>query len=135
MYLIYLRGGGIASFSFILFFYLYWYSYIIVYFVCDSASEFGEIGSTSFWGLSYPNLLVVFLNLLFFRNLFIFFIFFICIGIPIYILFVTQNMLWAKWNSAQKHLRKKKGKRQFFDRIDRWHYYLTSVHLYTTNMS
>ena len=31
--------------------------------------------STSFWGFSYPNLLVVFLNLLFFRNLFIYFIF------------------------------------------------------------
>ena len=33
------------------------------------------MGSTSFWGFSYPNLLVVFLNLLFFRNLFINFIF------------------------------------------------------------
>ena len=28
-------------------FYPYWYSYI-VYFVCDSASEFGAMGSTSF---------------------------------------------------------------------------------------
>ena len=55
------RGGGIASSSFI--FYLYWYSYI-VYFVCDSASEFGAMGSTSFLGFSYPNLLLVFfLNL------------------------------------------------------------------------
>ena len=26
--------------------------------------------STSFWGFSYPNLLIVFLNLLFFRNLY-----------------------------------------------------------------
>ena len=30
-----------------IFFYLYWYSYT-VYFVCDSASEFGAMGSTSF---------------------------------------------------------------------------------------
>ena len=40
-------------------FYLYWYSHI-VYFVCDSASEFGAMGSTSFLGFSYPNLLLVF---------------------------------------------------------------------------
>ena len=32
------------------------------------------MGSTFFWGFSYPNLLVVFLNLLFFRNLLIYFI-------------------------------------------------------------
>ena len=58
------RGGGIASSSFILFFTCtrYWYSYI-VYFVCDSASEFGAMGSTYFLGFSYPNLLLVFLNL------------------------------------------------------------------------
>ena len=68
------KGGGIAYSSFILFLYLYWYSYI-VYFVCDSASEFEAMGSTSFLGLSYPNLLLVFLNLLFFRNLSIYFIF------------------------------------------------------------
>ena len=45
------KGGGIASSSFILFFYLYWYSYIryVVYLVCDSASEFGAMGSTSFF--------------------------------------------------------------------------------------
>ena len=61
------RGGGIASSSFV--FYLYWYFYI-GYFVCDSASEFGAMGSTSFLGFSYPNLLLVFLNLLFFRNLY-----------------------------------------------------------------
>ena len=36
----------------------------VVYFVCDSASEFGAMGSTSFLGFSYPNLLLVFLNLL-----------------------------------------------------------------------
>ena len=54
------RGGGIASSSFV--FYLYWYSYV-GYFVCDSASEFGAMGSTSFLGFSYPNLLLVFVNL------------------------------------------------------------------------
>ena len=57
------RGGGIASSSFV-FFYLHWYSYI-VYFVCGSASEFGAMGTTSFLGFSYPNPLLVFLNLLF----------------------------------------------------------------------
>ena len=36
---------------------------IIVYFLCVPASEFGAMGSTSFLGLSYPNLLLVFLNL------------------------------------------------------------------------
>ena len=63
------RGGGIASSSFI--FYLYWYSYI-VYFVCDSASEFGAMGSTSFLRFSYPNLLLVSLNLLFLGTCIIF---------------------------------------------------------------
>ena len=33
------------------------------------------MASTSFFGFSYPNLLLVFLNLLFFRNLFVYFIF------------------------------------------------------------
>ena len=63
------RGGRIASSSFVLFFYLYWYSYI-VYFVCDSASEFGAMGSTSFSGFSYPNLLLVFSEPVIFRNLY-----------------------------------------------------------------
>ena len=63
------RGGGIASSSFV--FYLYWYSYI-GYFVCDSASEFGAMGSTSFLGFSCPNLLLVFLNLLFLGTCIIF---------------------------------------------------------------
>ena len=40
------RGNNFLSIYFI--FYLYWYSYI-VYFVCDSASEFGAMGSTSFF--------------------------------------------------------------------------------------
>ena len=63
------RGGRIASSSFV--FYLYWYSYI-GYFVCDSASEFGAMGSTSFWGFSHPNLFLVFLNLLFLGTCIIF---------------------------------------------------------------
>ena len=63
------RGGGIVSSSSV--FYLYWYSYI-GYFVCDSASEFGAMGSTSFLGFSYPNLLLVFLNLLFLETCIIF---------------------------------------------------------------
>ena len=63
------RGGGIASSSFV--FYLYGYSYI-GYFVCDSASEFGAMGSTSFLEFSYPNLLLVFLNLLFLGTCIIF---------------------------------------------------------------
>ena len=66
-----LRGGRIASSSFILFFYLlYCYYSYIVYLVCAPASEFGTMGSTLFLGFSYPNLLIVFLNLLFFRNLY-----------------------------------------------------------------
>ena len=50
-------------------FYLYWYSYIL-YFVCDSASEFGAMDSTSFLGFSYPNLLLVFSETVIFRNLY-----------------------------------------------------------------
>ena len=59
-----------CSFLFI-FFNLYWYSYI-GYFVCDSASEFGTMGSTSFLGFSYHNLRLVFLNLLFLGTCIIF---------------------------------------------------------------
>ena len=36
----------------------------MVYFVYAPASEFGAMGSTSFLGFSYPNLLLVFLKLL-----------------------------------------------------------------------
>ena len=61
-----------ASSSFILYFYLCWYP-CIVYFVRDSASEFGAMGSTSFLGFSYPNLPLVFLNLLFLGSCLIFF--------------------------------------------------------------
>ena len=65
-------GGGGDSFLFIyfIFYLLYLYYSYIVYFVCAPASEFGAMGSTSFLGFSYPNLLRVFLNLLFFRNLY-----------------------------------------------------------------
>ena len=61
------KGGGIASSSFILFFTCIGIPTYVAYFVCDSASEFGAMGSTSFFGVfSYPNLLLVFfLNLLF----------------------------------------------------------------------
>ena len=47
-----LRRGGGYSFLFI-YFLPVWYSYI-VYFVCDSASEFGAIDSTSFLGVFLP---------------------------------------------------------------------------------
>ena len=49
---------------------LYWYYSYIVDFVCAPASEFGAMGSTSLLGFPYPNLLIVFLNLLFFWNLY-----------------------------------------------------------------
>ena len=65
------RGGGIASSSNLVF-YLYWYSYI-VYFVCDSVSEFGAMASASFLGFSHPNLLLVFLNFLLFLGTYIIF--------------------------------------------------------------
>ena len=62
------RGEGIASSS-NLYFYVYWYSYI-VYFVCDSASEFGAMGSTSFLG-GFPDLAYfLFSELVIFRNLY-----------------------------------------------------------------
>ena len=49
------RGGGIASSSFILFFACIGIPIYVVYFVCDSASEFGAMGSTSFfWGVFLP---------------------------------------------------------------------------------
>ena len=66
----------------------------IVYFVYDSASEFGAMGSTSFLGFSYPNLLLVFLNLLFLGTCIILFsqvldflwVFFIFIVIFLYLI-------------------------------------------------
>ena len=69
-----LRGRGGGSFLFIYFIFLpvvlVFLCTLVVYFVCAPASEFGAMGSTSFLGFSYPNLLLVFLNLLFFRNLY-----------------------------------------------------------------
>ena len=65
------RGVGIAPSSNLVF-YLYWYSYI-VYFACDSAFEFGAMRFTPFLGFSCPNLLIVFLNLLFLGTCIIFF--------------------------------------------------------------
>ena len=48
------RGGGIASSSFIVFFTCIGIPIYVVYFVCDSASEFGAMGSTSFLGVFLP---------------------------------------------------------------------------------
>ena len=49
------RGGGIASSSFFFFFFTCIGIPIYVgYFVCDSASEFGAMGSTSFLGVFLP---------------------------------------------------------------------------------
>ena len=64
------RGGGIASSSNLFF---TCNGTPIVYFVCDSASEFGAMGSISYLGFSYPDLLLVFLNLLFLGTCIIFF--------------------------------------------------------------
>ena len=59
-----LRRGG-DSFLFVYFiFTCIGIPIYVVYFVCDSASEFGAMGFP-FLGFSYPNLLLVFLNLLF----------------------------------------------------------------------
>ena len=80
----------IASSSFILFFSLSWYSYI-VYFVCDSASEFGAMGSTSFLGFSYPNLLLVFLNQLLLGTGIIFYA--QVLGLPLAFLFFFMAFL------------------------------------------
>ena len=75
------KGVGDSLLFIFFFFNLYWHSYI-VYFVCDSASEFGAMGSTSFLGFSYPNLLLVFLNLLF-------------LGTSLFILFF--NLYWYSY--------------------------------------
>ena len=65
------KGGG-DSFLFIYSIFLPVLVFLYSIFVCDSASEFGAMGSTSFLGFSFSNLLV-FLNLLCFRNLFIYY--------------------------------------------------------------
>ena len=49
--------------------YLYWYSYI-VYFVCDSISEFGAMDSTSFLGVFLPQPASYFSEPVIFRNLY-----------------------------------------------------------------
>ena len=50
------------------------------------------MGSTSFLEFSYPNLLLVFLNLLFLRNLFIYFIFLLVL-LFLYSLFCCTNII------------------------------------------
>ena len=94
------RGRGIASSSFI--FYLYWYSCIIAYFVCDSASEFGAMGSTSCLGFSYPNLLLVFggggvLILLFLGTCIVFFsqVSDLSLGLFIFLFYFFCTLLWV----------------------------------------
>ena len=73
------------------------------------------MGSTSFWGFSYRNLLLVFLNLLFFRNLFIYFIFLsVLVFLYIVYFFVTQNMLWAPLEFGPKTSAQKEGKEAVF---------------------
>ena len=83
-----------ASSSFI--FCLYWYSYI-VYWVCDSASEFGAMGSTPFLGFSYPNLLLVFLNLLFLGTCIIFFsqVLGISLGLFCFYFILLRTLFWV----------------------------------------
>ena len=66
------------SFLFIFFVFVlpvFVFLYINSIFCCDSASEFGAMDSinNSFLGFSYPNLLLVFLNLLFLGTCIIFF--------------------------------------------------------------
>ena len=52
------------------FLFIYYLPLLVVYFVCDSASDFGAMGSTSFLGFSYPNLLLVFSEPVIFRSLY-----------------------------------------------------------------
>ena len=58
------RGGGIAPLHLFYFFTCIGIPIYVGYFVCDSASELGAMALLPFWGFSYPNLLLVFLNLL-----------------------------------------------------------------------
>ena len=64
------RGGGIASSSFILFFTCFGIPIYVVYFVCDSASEFGAMGSTSFFWVFLPLPASCFSESVIFRNLY-----------------------------------------------------------------
>ena len=73
------------------------------------------MGSTSFWGFSYPNLLV-FLDLLLFRNLFIDLIF-LSVLIFLYIVYFVFDSKHAVGTAGIRRKNicpKKKGKRQFF---------------------
>ena len=80
-----------ASSSFV--FYLYGYSYI-GYFVCDSASEFGAMGSTSFLGFSYPNLLLVFLSVLFLGTCIIFFSQVLGLSLGLFLFYFIFSLLY-----------------------------------------
>ena len=91
------RGGGIASSSFILFFTCIGIPTYVAYFVCDSASEFGAMGSTSFFGFfSYPNLLLVFSEPVIFRNLY--HMFFASVGLSLglfYFILFFCTLFWV----------------------------------------
>ena len=91
------RGGGIASSSFILFFTCIGILTYVAYFVCDSASEFGAMGSTSFFGVfSYPNLLLVFSEPVIFRNLY--HMFFASVGLSLslfYFILFFCTLFWV----------------------------------------
>ena len=67
------------------------------YFVCDSASEFGAMGSTSFFGVfSYPNLLLVFSEPVIFRNLY--HMFFASVGLSLglfYFILFFCTLFWV----------------------------------------
>ena len=91
-----LRRGG-DSFLFIYFiFYPYWYSYI-VYFVCDSASEFGAMGSTSFFGVFLPA--SCFSEPVIFRNLYHIFLASVGLSLGLFIFIFTVFFCTLFWVS------------------------------------
>ena len=55
-----LRGDSFLLIYFLPVMVFLYTKYVVRHFVCDSAAEFGAMGSTSFVGFSYPNLLLVF---------------------------------------------------------------------------
>ena len=59
-----LRGGDSFLFIYFIFSPVVLVLFLCNIFFCVPASEFGAMGSTSFWGFSYPNLLLVFLKIL-----------------------------------------------------------------------
>ena len=105
-------GGGIASSSFILFFTCIGIPIYVAYFVCDSASEFGAIGSTSFLECSYPNLLLVFSEPVIFRNLYDMFFASVglCLGLFYFILFFCTLFWVSVWKIRFFALKSKKEK-------------------------